>query len=66
MQSPLLTLPLPTDGLGLTTDATTLRDGGWSRLLQSAAQVLGELEDETIAWFCPLSTGGEDQEQAGK
>ncbi len=62
MQAPLLTLPLPTDGLGLTTDATILNEGGWSGLIQSAAAVLSELEDGTIAWFCPLSTGGESED----
>jgi uncharacterized tellurite resistance protein B-like protein len=57
------TLILPEDGLGFTAPAgPLLGDEGWAQLVGRTAAAMAGLQDDTIAWFCPLATGGEDEQ----
>ncbi len=61
MSLPLHLVPLPHEGMAMTADAcAALSSGGWSRLIQTTATVLSSLQDDCLAWFCPLATGGEE------
>jgi len=55
------TLLLPDEGLGFTGSASeVLQSNGWGQLMRMTAQALQTQADGTIAWFCPLATGGGD------
>jgi len=64
MNAPQHTLPLPQEGLALSAKAGPLLGaGGWRALMEATAAVLQTLDTECVAWFCPLATSDDDEQE---